>query len=161
MLLVLPDDLLHAILLQVDAESVSFCQATCRRLKTLVENSMQFQYKMELGAAPMCEGLAARNLNVSEKLQRIRSYRAACTRDIKFEELPFAPALTGDTLLHSSVTTLVSDSIESDGRRVYVQQMPSVLRGIEERHWSIKLEAFHSFLAVDASQDLLIVQKTT
>ncbi|KAI0048654.1 hypothetical protein FA95DRAFT_1557726 [Auriscalpium vulgare] len=162
MLQALPDDLLHAILLQVDYKSILSCQATCRSLKTFVDSSMQFQYKIELGVAAMCEGPAARHLDVSEKLQRLRAYNAARARDITFEELPFGPALAGDFWsLESSVTTLVSHRFDDDGHglRLYVQQMPSVVRGIEERHWSIKIPVSYGVLAIDASQDLLVVHK--
>ncbi|KAI0048649.1 hypothetical protein FA95DRAFT_1014813 [Auriscalpium vulgare] len=162
-LLDLPDDLLHALLLLVDdTKSTLACLATCRRLKTLGENSLQLQYKIELGASGMCEGPDARHLDVSEKLQRLRKYRAAWARDITLEELPFAPAVVGRFTLHTSVTTLVSERFEAGGLRVYVQQMPSVLRGIEERHWTIKLPGPRSWgvFAVDASQDLLIAYAT-
>ncbi|KAI0048650.1 hypothetical protein FA95DRAFT_1015065 [Auriscalpium vulgare] len=160
MLLDLPEELLHAVLLLVDdVKNILACLATCRRLKTLGENSLQVQYKIELGASGMCEGPDARHLDVSEKLQRIRAYRAACARDVTLEELPFTPALIGRVgWVRTSVTTFVSYRSEVDGLRVYVQQMPSVLRGIEERHWSIKVPTKWTVLAVDASQDLLIMQ---
>ncbi|KAI0041250.1 hypothetical protein FA95DRAFT_713390 [Auriscalpium vulgare] len=161
MLLVLSDDLLRAVLLLLDdIKSILACQATCRRFKTVVKNSLQIQYKIELGTSGMCEGPDARHLNAFEKLQRLRAYQAARAGDITFEELPFVPALFGDIwLMRSSVTTLVLMSPENDGLRIDVQQMPSVMRGIEERHWSIKLADIFTVAGFDASQDLLMVQK--
>ncbi|KAI0045807.1 hypothetical protein FA95DRAFT_1560771 [Auriscalpium vulgare] len=162
MLLDLPEDLLHAIILLVDdTKSILACLATCRRLNTLGD-SLRVQYSIELGASGMREGPDARHLDVSEKLQRLRAYRSACARDITLELLPFAPFVAGNigSRLHSSVTTLVSETDSDDEHRgtVLVQQMPSVLRGIEERHWSIELPGhMHKGVsAVDASQDLLV-----
>ncbi|KAI0041258.1 hypothetical protein FA95DRAFT_713991 [Auriscalpium vulgare] len=160
-LLLLPDDALHAILLELDYRAILSCQATCRRLKNLIESSLDLLYTIELGASALCEGPAAAHLNVSERLRRLRSYEADRAKDIKFEELPFVPFLAGGTWdLICSVTTLVSFTNEDNGIGVYVQQMPSVARGIEERHWKVKLTYACRVVAVDASQDLLVVMKT-
>ncbi|KAI0048658.1 hypothetical protein FA95DRAFT_1015409 [Auriscalpium vulgare] len=140
-----------------------FCpvmQSTCRRLKTLVDEALELQYMIKLGASVMCEGPDARRFNVSERMQRLQAYEAARAGDtIEVEELPFIPALVGDMgQLRTSVTTLVVDKIEDGGVRVYVQQMPSLARGIEERHWNLWFSDETSYVvAVDASQDLLIV----
>ncbi|KAI0041255.1 hypothetical protein FA95DRAFT_1611158 [Auriscalpium vulgare] len=124
-----------------------------------MKNSLHIQYKIELQASGMAEGPAARGLTVPEKLQRLRAYQASA-RESTFKELPFTPTLVGHFWRpRSSVTTLVSQIYEGDGLRVYVQQMPSAMRGIEERHWCLKLEAYHGLLAVDASQDLILVEK--
>ncbi|KAI0041257.1 hypothetical protein FA95DRAFT_713981 [Auriscalpium vulgare] len=154
----LPDDLLHGVLLELDYISILACQNTCGKLKALVDGSMRLQYSIELGASAMCEGPAARHLDVSERLQRLREYEAARERDIKFEELPFVPDLVGDVWnLRTSGTTLVLGDEWDEETQVYVQQMPSTMRGIEERHWSVKLAHAYRLAAVDASQDLLVV----
>ncbi|KAI0041259.1 hypothetical protein FA95DRAFT_713974 [Auriscalpium vulgare] len=157
----LPEDPLHAILLELDYKAILSCQATCRRLKNLIASSLDLLYTIELGASALCEGPAAARLSVSERLQRLRSYEADCAKDIKFVELPFVPALVGVTRAPiCSVTTLVSFTNGDGGTAVYVQQMPSVARGIEERHWKVKLTYTCCVVAVDASQDLLVVLKT-
>ncbi|KAI0037993.1 hypothetical protein FA95DRAFT_1313163 [Auriscalpium vulgare] len=108
----------------------------------------------------MCEGRDAHRFNVAERLQRLQAYEATRAGDtIEVEELPFIPALVGNMRqLRTSGTTLVAEDIEDARLRVYVQQMPSLARGIEERHWSLWFSGQTSYVvAVDASQDLLIM----
>ncbi|KAI0048655.1 hypothetical protein FA95DRAFT_1571720 [Auriscalpium vulgare] len=158
-LTILPDDVLHAILPDLDHRSILACQATCRRFKTLVDSSMDLQYVIEPAAAGMCEGPAVQYLALPERLQRLRAYEDARTGPIALQELPFVPALAGDLWrMRISVTTIVTVAMEAGVReRLYVQQMPSAVRGIEERHWEISLPPYHAMAAVDASQDLLVV----
>ncbi|KAI0041247.1 hypothetical protein FA95DRAFT_1565539 [Auriscalpium vulgare] len=155
----LPDELLQAILSDLDHHNILACQTTCCKLKTLVDSSMQLQYIIDLAAAGLCEGPTARPFNISERLRRLRAYEAARAGPIALAELPFVPALVGNPLrVRVSVTTLITDVLEEDGHmRVYVQQMPSPVRGIEERHWSIRLAKRTYVAAVDASQDMLVV----
>ncbi|KAI0041251.1 hypothetical protein FA95DRAFT_1611156 [Auriscalpium vulgare] len=159
----LPDELLHTILLELDYRSILSCQRTCRKIKNVVDNSINLQYKIELGASAMCEGPGARHLSAVSKLERLREYKDTRAGPIRLEELPFVPALVSGSAtwnIHTSVTTLVSSNDEDDGLSVYVQQMPSAARGIEERHWSVTLGAAYRVAAVDASQDLLVVQES-
>ncbi|KAI0048660.1 hypothetical protein FA95DRAFT_1015453 [Auriscalpium vulgare] len=155
----MPTEVLHEILVQLDYRGIIACQKTCRRLKDLVQESLELQYMIKLGARALCEGPDARLLSVSERVKRLQSYDDARAGDIaKLEELPFIPALIGYmNQLRTSVTTLILASARADELRVYVQQMPSVTRGIEERHWDLKLPPDYRLLAVDASQDLLVV----
>ncbi|KAI0048648.1 hypothetical protein FA95DRAFT_1014347 [Auriscalpium vulgare] len=110
----------------------------------------------------MCEGPSVHHLAVFDKLQRLRAYNSSRTRAITFEELPFAPAPVGMELSphYSSVTTFVSGTYDNnDALCVHVMQMPSAMRGLEERRWTIELGAPYELLGVDASQDLLVVQE--
>ncbi|KAI0048680.1 hypothetical protein FA95DRAFT_1016598 [Auriscalpium vulgare] len=156
----LPAELLRAILDQLDYKGIIACQKTCRRLRDLVQESSKLQYMIKLSARALCEGPDARLLSISERIQRLQAYDdARAGHSIKHQELPFIPALIGDmNQLRISVTTLILASVRADGLRVYVQQMPSVTRGLEERHWDLKLPPNHRVLAVDASQDLLVVR---
>ncbi|KAI0048645.1 hypothetical protein FA95DRAFT_1678127 [Auriscalpium vulgare] len=158
-LLDLPDELLEAILSELDHHSIFACQTTCHRLKTVVDSSMHARYIIELAATGMCEGPAAQYLDTPERVRRFRAYEAARAGPIVLAELPFVPALVGNLWrMRMSVTTLVTDVLEVDGHtRVYVQQMPSAVRGIEERHWNLRLPKFTYVAAVDASQDVLVV----
>ncbi|KAI0048679.1 hypothetical protein FA95DRAFT_1016685 [Auriscalpium vulgare] len=154
--------MLHTILVQLDYRSILACQTTCIRVKALVERTLELQYIIKLGASAMCEGPDARPLNFSERMRRLQAYEDARAGDtLELQELPFVPALVGsERRLRTSVNTLVLDTVEEDGLRVYVQQMPSAVRGIEESHWSLLISGdTRSVAAIDASQDVLVVRE--
>ncbi|KAI0048681.1 hypothetical protein FA95DRAFT_1557762 [Auriscalpium vulgare] len=157
----LPNELLGDILGRLDCKSILAFQTTCRQFKTFVDSAPELQCTIKLDALALCEGPDAHRLGVSERLQRLQAYEAAQATDvIKLEELPFVPSLgNSDGRLFTSVTTLVSEEHMDDGLRVYVQQMPSMARGIEERHWSLWFSDHNYTIgAVDASQDLLVMK---
>ncbi|KAI0045636.1 hypothetical protein FA95DRAFT_1573687 [Auriscalpium vulgare] len=148
----LPNEVLRDIL-TIAASTARASSPFRQQFKTFVDSDLELKCTIKLAALVMYEGPDAHCLTVSERLRRLQAAQA--TDGIKLEELPFIPALGNSVdLLLTSVTTLVSELPTDDGLRVYVQQMPSIARGIEERqrHWSLWFsDCNYSVAAVDAS----------
>ncbi|KAI0055870.1 hypothetical protein BV25DRAFT_1921421 [Artomyces pyxidatus] len=156
-MLVLPDDALLEILENLDYTGVLACQETCRRVRRVVLDSVSLEYKIELGACGMVNGTVGKDTpNVAERLRRLRLH-AAAWRSLAWTECTHFPHLRGDRLHPSAVigSTILFPSMNM--RRYtstfLIQHIPSMLRGVEEKHSEFKIEADAREIHVDCSQD--------
>ncbi|KAI0057319.1 hypothetical protein BV25DRAFT_1902777 [Artomyces pyxidatus] len=151
-----PDDILQEILESLEGESLLTCRVTCRRLDTLISDSVRLQYKIELLACGMVDG--SQTLDAAEKLKRLRLYDAAW-RSLEWtghttlphlEDRWFPPSMAaaGALVFHSA------DTFPNDPRSL-LQQVSSKLRGIPEQHLMFPVAVGHNAL-LDNAQDLLV-----
>ncbi|KAI0061512.1 hypothetical protein BV25DRAFT_1838991 [Artomyces pyxidatus] len=77
-LTLLPEDILLEVLELSEGRDILACQATCRRLNTLIRDSIYLQYAKELFASGMLDGArGAHTVPIRERLDRLRCYTAA------------------------------------------------------------------------------------
>ncbi|KAI0061465.1 hypothetical protein BV25DRAFT_1916834 [Artomyces pyxidatus] len=67
----LPEELLLKILKSLEYSSVLNSAVTCRRLNTIIVNSIALQYKVQLAACGMRDG-ADSDLSLPERLERLK-----------------------------------------------------------------------------------------
>ncbi|KAI0064228.1 hypothetical protein BV25DRAFT_296053 [Artomyces pyxidatus] len=150
----LPDDVLLEIMKNLDYRSLVHCQKTCHQMRMVVAGSVSLQYTIELAACGMLDGPRdSKTLDVTERLRRLRLYDAAWRR-LDFTERNFLPHLVGCMALSGpSLVFFRPQKSPSDGAaKTVFQQIPSRLRGVEERH--IQLAGGNGPHALDYSQDL-------
>ncbi|KAI9461007.1 hypothetical protein BJY52DRAFT_245215 [Lactarius psammicola] len=146
----LPVELTFRILGFLDpAELVNF-----RRInsffKSLIDETATLQYRIALFASGMVDGPPG-DLTASERLELLRSYEASW-KNIEWNDHTTIPSpvgslweLYGNVWAHSGG----SDTIE-------FVQLPSRLRGIPMRQWTLRLDFALRDFGMDPSQDLLV-----
>jgi hypothetical protein len=122
---------------------------------------MQLQYEVALFSCGMRDG-PRRDANQSVQLRRLLAH------DLAWRKLKWTEARPFAHLAGSFHPTAVSGSTIAfipfggpgpvSGFRLLIQQFPSLLRGIEMRHWELQFQliSVHDTL-MDVSQDLLIL----
>ncbi|KAJ3557915.1 hypothetical protein NM688_g1216 [Phlebia brevispora] len=151
----LPTELLVGILERLPYEDLLSCKAVCRRLYTLVKECTSLQYTAQLAITGM-EDNPRNTLSKSDKLIRLKDYRRIwdnlAAEDATFykQHVPIrdGPAweLTGGVL---------SQNVGS--RAIEFKQLPSRLRGIEEKTWKVEFGFDIRDFTADPGQDLLVV----
>ena len=118
--------------------------------KALIDESTTFQYRISLYASGMVDGPPG-NLTTSERLELLRRYEASW-KNIEWSEhhtisYPQGRAweLYGNVWGHSR---------GSDG--IDFVRLPSRLRGISLRQWTLKFDFDVQHFSMDPSQDLLV-----
>ena len=121
---------------------------------------MQLQYEVALFSCGMRDG-PRRDVNHAAQLKRLLAYDAA------WRQLDWTDARSLDHLSGAFHPTAVSGSTIAfipfgpgpvSGFKLLIQQLPSTLRGTDERHWELQFQHMqvHDTL-MDVSQDLLIL----
>ncbi|KAI0060786.1 hypothetical protein BV25DRAFT_896838 [Artomyces pyxidatus] len=156
MLLRLPDDVLLEIFDILEFTAVLACQATFSKLRMTFLHSAALQYKIELGACGMIDGAREQGSpDTSERLERLRRHAEAC-RSLKWTECTPLPHLRGDRRSASAVvgsTLVFPQGMQMAPQNTHIiQDVPSQLRGVQERHMEFIINAHAGH--VDVSQDL-------
>lgn len=121
---------------------------------------MQLQYEVALFSCGMRDG-PRRDANHAVQLKRLLAYDAA------WQQLDWTDARSMDHLSGAFHPTAVSGSTIAfipfgpgpvSGFKLFIQQLPSILRGTPERHWELQFQlmSVHDTL-MDVSQDVLIL----
>ena len=170
---VLPTELLILILLDLDYLHVLRCRQAsdlfvdaplsspltpsashpqvCKTFRELVDHDVRFQYKIELAAAGMEDGPPSA-LAPADRLAALRTRQAAWDT-LSWSELSEHPMGIGSVWeLYGGVLA------QSESRRTLTfRQLPSKIRGIEQREWTIRDVGFDvRDFGMDPAQDLLI-----
>ncbi|KAI0056407.1 hypothetical protein BV25DRAFT_1903251 [Artomyces pyxidatus] len=156
-MLVLPDDVLLEILENLNYRGVLACQETCHRVRRVVLDSVSLEYKIELGACGMVDGARGKDTpNVAGRLKRLRLHTEAW-RSLAWTECTRLPHLRGKSVRPYAV---VGSSIvfpmmvmRAHISKFLIQQIPSMLRGADEKHSELAVEADVRQIHIDHSQD--------
>jgi hypothetical protein len=118
--------------------------------KSLIDESTAFQYRIALFASGMVDGPPG-NLTTSERLELLRRYEASW-RSIEWSEhytIPYPQGSSwefyGNVWGHSR-----------GNHAIDFVQLPSRLRGISLRQWTLRFDFEVQDFSMDPSQDLLV-----
>jgi len=153
---VLPAELIVRILDALDPQALVNCRRLCRLFKLLIDETISLRYRIELYTSGMVDGPPGR-LSTSDRLGLLRSYNASW-KILDWNAHTCLPVpegrlweLYGNVWAHSRG----SQTIE-------LVQLPSRLRGIPLRQWTLKLAFAPRDFGMDPAQDLLVtVERVT
>jgi hypothetical protein len=121
---------------------------------------MVLQYHIRLAASGMCDGPGMSHANgdpvsTADRIAALDAYNTA-RRDLAWSaydkiDIPASSA----TMPQFSDGLVVSSS--RDKRSLTVHRLPSQLRGLEARSWTLAFDFPIAHFALDASQDLLVL----
>ncbi|KAL0951412.1 hypothetical protein HGRIS_008104 [Hohenbuehelia grisea] len=148
----LPLEVIHEIFERFDIPSLSVCKTVCRFFNTLIETNVNLQYKIELYAAGQEDGPAG-SILPAQRLEMLRAHQKAWS-SLDWQMSDHVPMATGGLWeLYGNILS----QFEADGSLKFMQ-LPSKLRGVPKRQWSIKeLEFSPRDFGLDPSQDLLVL----
>lgn len=129
-----------------------------RTLNNLILKSMSLRYKLELATDSLREGTSC-GMDIATRLQVVLRRREA-RKTLKFTGKHIVSTLTGDLLVAGNVF----GSLDMAAETLHVQQVPSLLKGIPETSWTVKLPSGHETssnnkVAIEPSQDLLVLSQ--
>ena len=118
--------------------------------KSLIDASTTFQYPISLYASGMVDGPPG-NLTTSERLELLRRYEASWKNNewIEHHTIPYPQGTTWEFYGNVWGHTRGSDAID-------FVQLPSRLRGISLRQWTLEFDFDVQHFTMDPSQDLLV-----
>lgn len=127
----------------------------CRTLRVLVDESTALQYIITLASAGACNN-PLDSSSTSEKLSSLRRYDDAW-RTLTYTDHTVLPMPTGSLWeLYGGVWA------HSVGKKdIHFIQLPSQLRGIEKRDWTLSFDFPMRDFTFDPSQDLLVVMEAS
>ncbi|KAI0738204.1 hypothetical protein C8Q80DRAFT_1207471 [Daedaleopsis nitida] len=154
MLYKLPTELLTEILKLLDAKTILRCTLVCRRLWTVIRDSIELQYLVELDADGLVDGIDC-TLTTSQRLERVLQRRARW-RNLEWDRRVSIPAPTHyqayelvDGVFASSRILLFAGS-----RHLALTWLPTLAtagKSMEREDIGFVIRDF----AIDPSQDLL------
>lgn len=125
----------------------------CRFFRELVSGSAALKYQVAIAAAGLSDGPPS-NITPSERLELLQRHQDAW-RKLEWSYHEAAEMHTGGLWeLYGNVW------VQSKGqarRHLFFHQLPSRLRGIEERKWELRLDFSMRDFGIDPSQDLLVL----
>ncbi|EPQ60476.1 hypothetical protein GLOTRDRAFT_135147 [Gloeophyllum trabeum ATCC 11539] len=148
----LPPELILAILDQLDPVALLRIKSVCRLFKTLVEDTANLQYHIELAANGLVDGPRS-GLSATEKLDMLRKRQTAWDK-LLWVDQKRVPMTNGHLYeLYGGVLA------QSSGQRSLVfRRLPSHFRRIEERVWTIEdVGVSMRDFGMDPGQDLLVI----
>ncbi|TFK42125.1 hypothetical protein BDQ12DRAFT_599035 [Crucibulum laeve] len=155
-LLSLPIEVLLDTLAILDFISLLRCRKASRFFKHLVDNTSSLQYIIELAASGQVDGPIDKSINVFSRLQALKKQQEAWhTGQWRQESDPDALNQGGLWELYGGVLAQVAHD-----QSITFHQLPSHVRGIEKRHWTIEPNTFEFTVrdfGIDPSQDLLVL----
>ncbi|KAI0056012.1 hypothetical protein BV25DRAFT_1663427 [Artomyces pyxidatus] len=158
----LPHEILLNILEDLQFKDVLACRETCRRLNTLFFTSISLQYRVELGACGMIDGVRVppHNLGVDKRLERLKLHQEAW-RTLNWTEYSGINHLAGRLHPLAVAGTALAFPSASDPTSPYicqvlVSQLPSILRGIEDEQRVLTRRINQGLVRFDLLQDLYI-----
>ncbi|EIW80145.1 hypothetical protein CONPUDRAFT_165745 [Coniophora puteana RWD-64-598 SS2] len=141
--LAFPDELLVAVFLELDVDSIIACQKTCKRFQHIIEDSVHVQYHVELQLACMKNGPNS-DTSTASRLSMLRAQRRAWA-----------------ALSWSTPEPVVLPTPPGVTKWKLCIRLPSPIRGIEQREWRIDHTCGENDLkwdfCHDPSQDLLVL----
>ncbi|KAI0296509.1 hypothetical protein B0F90DRAFT_1033799 [Multifurca ochricompacta] len=146
----LPTEVIVKILASLDIQELLACFSTSRRLHAIISNSMALQYHIHLAASGLRDGPPS-EVSTAERMAALQAYNKA------WRELSWSSYDTID--IPSSGMPGFSDglivSFSDDKKSLTVHQLPSKLRRLDGRDWTLSFDFSIALFAMDASQDLL------
>lgn len=124
----------------------------CRLFRAIISEAVIFQYKIELGANGMEDGPSSA-LSAAHRLEKLKKHQAA------WDELKWTEDKTVDMSI-GHVWELYGGVLAQSNlnRAIFCRQLPSHLRGIEEKTWTVDISSFDlRDFTMDPSQDLLAI----
>ncbi|KAI0717895.1 hypothetical protein C8T65DRAFT_571295 [Cerioporus squamosus] len=149
----LPVELLSLILIYLDFRDVLRCREVCAWLKHVVDDDVRMQYKVELAAAGMEDGLHS-TLTASDRLVALRERQSAWKKLswLSQEDLP-APQDSELWEFYGGVFAR-----DANRRTLHFWQVPSQSRRIAGRKWTIDdVGVSISDFYMDPAQDVLVI----
>ncbi|KAI0056509.1 hypothetical protein BV25DRAFT_1903191 [Artomyces pyxidatus] len=159
-LLLLPVELTIKVFLKLDSQSLLSVQLTCCRLHDIITQSLHLQYAVELAAAGLCDN-PGDQMPVAVRLDALKRYERGWN-DLSQLLPPLSPTTllpqpgNSDTHILSGNVLACIDAGE-EPNTVSALLIPSNLRGIAHRRWSLTFQFTAHDLIFDALQDLLIL----
>ncbi|KAJ3528106.1 hypothetical protein NM688_g8037 [Phlebia brevispora] len=146
----LPRELIVRILGYLPYNDLLRCMEVCKSLCDM-SHSVELRYKVELAAAGMEDGSSSA-LSTADRLRRLEEHQVAW-RDLRWKSETVVPMLRGGVWeLYGGVLA------QSRGRETLVfRQIPSEIRGIEEKVWENEIGFRIRDFGMDPAQDLLVV----
>ncbi|KAI0295663.1 hypothetical protein B0F90DRAFT_1927449 [Multifurca ochricompacta] len=140
------------ILGSLNVKELLACRSTSRRLRDIISNSMVLQYHIRLAASGMRDGPSS-EVSTRERMAALEKYNEA------WRELAWSSYDTID--IPASGMPQISDgfvvSFSDDRKSLTVRQLPSKLRRLGGRTWTLEFGFIIVGFAIDASQDLLVL----
>lgn len=126
----------------------------CRLFHDLIDAAAVLQYKTELAVAGMEDGPSS-DLSTVDRLTKLKAYQDAWSC-LRFDSQKIVPMLRGEVWeLYGGVLA------QARGPKILnFRQLPSVIRGIDEREWTTELGFIIRDFGMDPSQELLVVIET-
>ena len=134
----------------------------CRWLKSLIEESLDLQYKIECYLAGVVDG-DTKAFSLKERLDRLRTWRKSWETGSASEEfsIPLFRPETNDPNLPFKLSGSVFAKVRHDQsiQLIHMYQIPSTCRNIPRKEWAVSTPVSHhiAMLAIDHSQRLLVV----
>ena len=140
--------------LRADRANAHVVTQVCTLFKNIVEGDVRAQYKIELAVAGMEDGPPSA-LTPSDRLAILRE-RQEAWRTLQWRSKHEYPMLGGGMWeLYGGVLAQASGN-----RTLVFNQLPSVIRGIEEKEWRIEdVGMTIRDFGMDPTQDLLIIME--
>ncbi|TFK72775.1 hypothetical protein BDN72DRAFT_835875 [Pluteus cervinus] len=152
----LPVELIGSVLEQLDISTLLRCTQICRQLRLLIKKSVALQYKIELYACNMVDGPPS-NVVKAARLRMLHAHQRAWRR-IEWSGRSSIPLSEPEVSTESAWEFLGGVLGLAAGQRLRFIQVPSALRGIEEKHWVIENIGFRiKDFGMDPAQDLLSI----
>ncbi|KAN0135348.1 hypothetical protein V8E53_006913 [Lactarius tabidus] len=146
----LPTEVVSKIMAELEIQELVACQATSRRLHTIIDGSLLLQYHICLAASGMRDGPLS-NATTAERMAALRDYTDAW-RDLSWSaydkiDIPshMMPQFSDGVVVYLS----------EDRRALTVLQLPSKLRRLAAHRWTLTFDYVVARFVIDAAQDLL------
>ncbi|KAI0056900.1 hypothetical protein BV25DRAFT_1920639 [Artomyces pyxidatus] len=155
-LLLMPVELTVKVFSRLDSQSLLSVQLTCSRLHDIIAQSPLLQYAIGLTAAGLCDNPVDQT-PVAARLDALKRYERGWN-DLLLPSLPPTSLQPGNSNVHIlSGNVLACIDADEEPKTVSAMLIPSNLRGIAHRRWSLTFQFTLHDLIFDALQDLLIL----
>ncbi|KAL0957942.1 hypothetical protein HGRIS_000123 [Hohenbuehelia grisea] len=154
MVSLLPIEMLVYILeeLEVDLQALLRCRLVCKLFQQLIDNNANLQYKIALREAYQKDGPPGPDSSAS-RLEKLRAHQTAWSSFSWSSVQDFETPLTDRFQLEGNVIA----ELTSEGTGVKFIQLPSVLRGIPMREWTVDVGVLARDFFIDPDQNLLVL----
>ncbi|EGO05189.1 hypothetical protein SERLA73DRAFT_174170 [Serpula lacrymans var. lacrymans S7.3] len=151
-LLSLPSELILKTLDHLDFRALVPCRTLSRLFRKIIDEDVNLQHKIELAAANMEEGSQS-GLSTAVRLDLLKRHQAAWNK-LEWTSHKSLQILGGHVWeLYGGVFAQAKDTHNT----IFFRQLPSALRGIEEKEWEISIVEFQiRDFTIDPAQDLLV-----
>ncbi|CAL1695559.1 unnamed protein product [Somion occarium] len=148
----LPTELLIKIFDDLDLRNLLHCKPVCRLFNSIINDAATLQYKMELALCGMEDGPPG-SMVPAERLECLREHQDAWGH-LRFTQ-------TSNIDMQSGNVWELYGNVLSQGknrRSLAFHQLASVIRGIEDRSWSLDdLDVEIRDFGMDPAQNLLVL----
>ncbi|KAK7692362.1 hypothetical protein QCA50_003987 [Cerrena zonata] len=149
----LPTELTVHIFHYIDLRSLVRCRQVCRTWNEAIQCDLGLLYKQELAVAGLEDGNS--ETDVAERLRLLRKHQEA------WDNLEFTDDFVIDMHPHPFLSWELQGGVLSQQttmRSISFRQIPSKVRGIAKKEWSIAdLDIMFVDFGLDPSQDLLVL----